>query len=135
MVCQGEEQCFGHLTAACIRPLPMKNCCKCIHLKLRGGLNLGLFQIYRSLGIDGSLIGFTDSEIAVPHFCYPVNATAIGFEGCILYCFLPECGEMVFASNPESCAETYVYPLAETFEDFMPSKWHLKQKRTGQISL
>lgn len=41
---------------------------------------MGLFQIYRSLGIDGSLIGFTDSEIAVPHFCYPVNATAIGFE-------------------------------------------------------
>ena len=80
---------------------------------------MGLFQIYRSLGIDGSLIGFTDSEIAVPHFCYPVNATAIGFEGCILYCFLPQCGEMVFASNPESCAETYVYPLAETFEDFM----------------
>ena len=61
---------------------------------------MGLFQIYRSLGIDGSLIGFTDSEIAVPHFCYPVNATAIGFEGFILYCFLPECGEMVFASNP-----------------------------------
>ena len=26
---------------------------------------------------------------------------------------------MVFASNPESCAETYVYPLAERFEDFM----------------
>ena len=26
---------------------------------------------------------------------------------------------MVFAANPESCAESYVYPLARTFEDFL----------------
>lgn len=54
-----------------------------------------------------------------PVFCYPVNAKPIGFEGCILYCFLPEYGEMVFACNPESCVDQNVYPLAANFEDFI----------------
>ena len=58
-------------------------------------------------------------DIADPYFCYPVNAKPIGFEGCILYCFLPEYGEMVFACNPESCVDQNVYPLAANFEDFI----------------
>lgn len=80
---------------------------------------MDLFEQYRNMNIDGSLIGLGYSEITAPFFCYPVNAEVIGFEGCILYCFLPEYGDMVFASNPESCADKYVYPLAENFRDFM----------------
>lgn len=78
-----------------------------------------LWKKYQSLEIEGSWIGLEQGEIAVPYFCYPVDARAIGFEGCILYCFLPEYGEMVFAANPESCADRYVYPLAKDFHDFL----------------
>lgn len=52
-------------------------------------------------------------------FCRPVGACPIGFEGAIMYCFIDGCGEAVFACNPESCAERYVYPLAASFDDFI----------------
>ncbi|MEG1297256.1 MAG: hypothetical protein RSD02_12900 [Niameybacter sp.] len=54
-----------------------------------------------------------------PYFCYPVNAEVIGFEGGILYCFIPEYNGMVFASNPESCVDKNIYPLAKNFSDFI----------------
>ena len=60
--------------------------------------------------IDKGLFCLEHGDITVPYFCYPVNAEPIGFEGCILYCFLPEYGEMVFACNPESCSGQNVYP-------------------------
>ena len=78
-----------------------------------------LFQKYQSLHLDAEPIGLARGEITEPYFCYPVGAKAIGFEGCILCCFVPQYGDMVFAANPESCAESYVYPLAQTFEDFL----------------
>lgn len=53
-----------------------------------------------------------------PYFYYPINAKVIGFEGCILYCSVAKYGEMIFASNPESCADKCVYPLAKNFSDF-----------------
>lgn len=80
---------------------------------------MSLFHEYRKLNIDGSLISLKYAEIEYPYFCYPVDAKVIGFEGCILYCFLPEYGDMVFVSNPESCADQNVYPLASSFKDFM----------------
>lgn len=80
---------------------------------------MDLFQKYSSMNINGDLISLEYAEIEYPYFCYPVNAKVIGFEGSILYCFLPEYGDMVFASNPESCADKNVYPLAENFRDFM----------------
>ncbi len=78
-----------------------------------------LWEKYQRLEIKGSLIGLEAGEITVPYFCYPVDAQVIGFEGCILYCFLPEYGDMVFAANPESCADRNVYPLAKDFRDFL----------------
>lgn len=78
-----------------------------------------LFEKYRKLNINGELISLEYAEIDVPFFCYPENAVPIGFEGCILYCFIPEYDGMVFASNPESCADINVYPLAKNFEDFL----------------
>ena len=47
--------------------------------------------------IDKELLCLEHGEITEPYFCYPVNAEPIGFEGCILYCFLPEYGEMVLS--------------------------------------
>ena len=68
------------------------------------------YEKYCDLGI---------AQDVFPHFCYPANAKAIGTEGSILYCFIESYGDMVFACNPESCADTYVYPLARTFDDFI----------------
>lgn len=59
------------------------------------------------------------STIIGGYFCTPVNATIIGWENCIHYCFIEGYGKMVFAVNPESCVEKYVYPLAVNFEDFL----------------
>ena len=65
-----------------------------------------LFAQFQKFPIDKSLISLEPGSIEVSYFCYPVNAVPIGFEGCILYCFLPEYGEMVFAANPESGIDT-----------------------------
>ena len=78
-----------------------------------------IYEKFMSLPIDKGLLCLEHGDITTPYFCYPVNAKPIGFEGCILYCFLPEYGEMVFACNPESCADQNVYPLAATFKDFI----------------
>lgn len=77
------------------------------------------FEQYKALGIDGRLISLEYDKEITPYFCYPINAEAIGFEGCIMYCFIEGYGEMVFASNPESCADSYVYPLARNFKEFL----------------
>ena len=78
-----------------------------------------LFAQFQKLPIDKSLLSLESGSIEFPYFCYPVNAVPIGFEGGILYCFLPEYGEMVFAANPESCGDSCVYPLAQNFSDFL----------------
>lgn len=78
-----------------------------------------LFERYKELNIDGSLICLEQVEDIYPYFCYPINAKAIGFEGSIMYCFIESYGDMVFACNPDSCAEVFVYPLAKNFEDFL----------------
>lgn len=78
-----------------------------------------LFDRYKTLNIKGSFICLEQVEDPDPCFCYPANASAIGFEGSIMYCFIEPYGDMVFACNPETCADTFVYPLARTFEDFM----------------
>lgn len=79
-----------------------------------------IYEKYKALPIDKALLCLEEGTITQPpYFCYPVNAEPIGFEGCIMYCFLPEYGETVFACNPESCADSYVYPLAANFEDFI----------------
>ena len=78
-----------------------------------------VFEQYKALNIDGSLISLEQVEEVYPYFCYPTNAKAIGFDGCIMYCFIDGYGEMVFASNPETCADAHVYPLARSFKDFI----------------
>lgn len=78
-----------------------------------------LYERYKALNENGSLICLEQVEEVYPFFCYPTNAKAIGFEGSIMYCFIEPYGEMVFACNPDTCADTYVYPLARNFEDFL----------------
>ncbi len=77
------------------------------------------FQNFMNLKINGELISLESTEYLYPYWCYPLNSKPIGLEGCILYCFIDGYDEMVFACNPETCADTNVYPLAGNFEDFM----------------
>lgn len=78
-----------------------------------------LFEKYKSLSINGELICLKQQSVSEPYFCYPIGAKPIGFEGCIMYSFIGGYKHMVFASNPESCSDQYVYPLAANFEDFI----------------
>lgn len=78
-----------------------------------------LFEQYQQLPIDGSLLALERKDAAEPYYCYPLGAVPIGFEGSILYCFIPEYGDMVFAANPEHYAGEPVYPLAQNFRDFL----------------
>lgn len=77
------------------------------------------YEKYLALPVKGELIGLQKRNDNEPYFCYPENAKAIGFEGSIMYCFIEPYGEMVFACDPESCADIFVYPLARTFDDFL----------------
>lgn len=78
-----------------------------------------LFDRYKELIIDGSLICLGEVDDICSYFCYPINARAIGFEGSIMYCFIEPYGDTVFACNPDSCADVFVYPLAKSFENFL----------------
>lgn len=78
-----------------------------------------LYEKYKKLNIDTTLIGLEKGSWAGDYFCTPKGATIIGWENSIHYCFIKGYGEMVFAVNPETCADKYVYPLAENFEEFL----------------
>lgn len=77
------------------------------------------FENYLGLQLKGELISLESVDNLFPYWCYPTNSKPIGLEGCILYCFIEGYGDMVFASNPETCVDTNVYPLARSFKDFM----------------
>lgn len=78
-----------------------------------------MYEKYCQLEIDGRWIGLEKSELSMEYFCTPVNATVIGWENNIHYCFIRGYRDMVFAVNPETCVESYVYPLAMNFKDFL----------------
>lgn len=77
------------------------------------------FQKYEKLGLDGSWINLERGDPKGGYFCTPKGARVIGWENGVHYCFIRGYGGMVFAVNPESCAEENVYPLAADFRDFL----------------
>lgn len=83
------------------------------------GTGMTIYEKYCQLEIDGRWIGLEKNEMCVEYFCTPVNATVIGWENSIHYCFIKGYRDMVFAVNPESCVDKYVYPLAMNFKDFL----------------
>lgn len=78
-----------------------------------------VYKQFMDLGLDLSLLCLEQCDNQPEYFCYPIGAQPIGYEGSIMYCFLEGYAEMVFAVNPETCADIYVYPLAKDFEDFL----------------
>lgn len=77
-----------------------------------------LYEKFQALNIDTSSIGLAREENS-PYFCTPVGTTVIGWDNGIHYGFIKGFGEMVFAINPETCCDYYVYPLANNFSDFL----------------
>ncbi len=77
------------------------------------------FESFKNLNLDTGCIALESTEHIYPYWCYPKNYVPVGLEGCILYCFIDGYEDIVFASNPESCADSNIYPLARSFEDFM----------------
>lgn len=77
------------------------------------------YRQFKELNLNSSLISLESTENLYSYWCYPVNAVPIGLEGSILFCFIEGYGDMVFASNPETCVDTNVYPLAKSFTDFL----------------
>lgn len=80
-----------------------------------------MYEKFCRLGIDGRWIGLEKSDMSMEYFCTPVDAKIIGWENSIHYCFIRGYRDMVFAVNPETCADRYVYPLAMNFKDFLRS--------------
>jgi len=78
-----------------------------------------MYEKFCQLDIDRSWIGLEKRDVCVDYFCTPLNATVIGWENCIHYCFIRGYREMVFAVNPETCVDKHVYPLAMNFKDFL----------------
>ena len=78
-----------------------------------------MYEKYCQLDIDGRWIGLENGSLCVEYFCTPINATVIGWENSIHYCFIKGYRDMVFAVNPEPSGEKYVYPLAMNFKEFM----------------
>ncbi|MBQ4651059.1 MAG: helix-turn-helix transcriptional regulator [Firmicutes bacterium] len=83
-------------------------------------MNKEMYEEYKKLKIDGSLIGLESGDEEGGYFCTPIGMKVIGWEtGGIHYGMVPEYGDMIFAVNPMSCVDDYVYPVAENFVDFM----------------
>ena len=78
-----------------------------------------IYEKYCQLNIDGRWIGLEKSDLSVDYFCTPINATVIGWENSIHYCFIKGYRDMVFAVNPEPSVDRYVYPLAMNFKEFL----------------
>ena len=77
-----------------------------------------LYEKFQSLKVDTAYIGLAHEE-NTPYFCTPIGATIIGWDNGIHYIFISGFGEMVFAVNPDTCCDYYVYPLAKNFLDFL----------------
>lgn len=78
-----------------------------------------MYEKYCRLAINGRWIGLEKSDMNIEYFCTPVDARIIGWENNIHYCFIRGYRDMVFAVNPETCVDRYVYPLAMNFKDFL----------------
>lgn len=78
------------------------------------------YNQFVKLEIDFNSIGLEQGNHEGGYFCTPLDSYVIGWESCgIHYCFIEGYDDMVFAVNPESVVERNVYPLAQSFEDFL----------------
>lgn len=86
-----------------------------------GGIMMTLYEKYKKLQLNGSMISLEESDSMDEYFCTPKDVKIIGWEGVdgIHYCFIKGYDDMVFAVNPMAPTSQYVYPLAASFEEFL----------------
>lgn len=77
-----------------------------------------LFREYEALHPDGRLIGL-EKQDDIPCFCTPLGARSIGYDNGIQYCFIQGFGDRVFCVNPDCDLDCPVYPVADSFRDFL----------------
>lgn len=79
-----------------------------------------LYQQYSRLPIRFSELGLERGSEKSSYFCTPRGARVIGWAGVdgIHFCFVPGCGDMVFAVDPMAAGD-YVQPVARSFADFL----------------
>lgn len=77
---------------------------------------MNVYEGFLNLNINTSFIGLEKRNEDINYFCTPVGAEIIGWEGVggIHYCFIEGFKDTVFAVNPISCCDKYVYPLANS---------------------
>lgn len=80
----------------------------------------GIYERFKKLDLDYSLIGFEQCESFLPYYCTPENAHIIGCAGVdgIHYCTVPDFGDMIFAVNPTNFGDC-IHPIARNFEDLL----------------
>ena len=76
------------------------------------------YEKFQKLKVDTSCIGLAREENS-KYFCTPIGATIICWDNGIHYIFIKGFDEMVFAVNPDTVCDYYVYPLATNFSDFL----------------
>lgn len=81
---------------------------------------MSLYQKFRGAKQDFSAIGLEKGPGRSDYFCTPKGARIIAWTGVdgIHYCHLSRFGRMVFAVDPMGTGGRYVYPVAESLEDF-----------------
>lgn len=79
-----------------------------------------LYQKFKNLEIDHSVIGLEQSDSRESYYCTPKDAEILGWAGTdgIHYCTIPAFGEMVFAVSPMNFGDC-VHPIARSFEDLL----------------
>ena len=82
---------------------------------------MNLYEQYVHQKIDLSAFGIRRGERRSDYFCTPKGAGIIGWTGVdgIHYCTVCGLGEAVFAVEPMGDAGRHVFPVAESFEDFL----------------
>lgn len=81
--------------------------------------NMTVYKKYQQLKMDTSWIGLEKGRSTSDYFCTPKKMKIIGWENNIHYGFIKGYDEMIFAIHPEGYNDTYVFPLAYNFEDFL----------------
>ena len=76
-----------------------------------------LYEQYRKLNIDGSLICLEQVDNVYEYFCYPTNAVPIGFEAC-------------GSANP---VEQIVWMSKEKFEEHLQSEREIQTEKQKKV--
>ena len=97
---------------------------------------MNLYEKFRKMKQDFSLLGLQKGLSRKGYFCTPVGAKILGWAGVdgIHFIQIRDLGDMVFAVSPANTPGDYVHPLAENFKDFfkiMAGLWRYCPHGTG----